>query len=100
MTGLFNPVTGDEDIVWKGVVPVQGADYYAVVDKIHGSTTGGAWLTVFESVEYKAIHRVRTSVTTAATVFGHDSTSEQEWEAEIVKAAMNPEYRRIDASAY
>lgn len=100
MTGQFNPVSGDEDLVWRSVVPVQGEDYYAVVDKIHGSTTGAAWLTVFEGTEYHVVHRVRTSVTTAATVFGHDSTSESEWESEVIKAALNPTYRKIDASAY
>lgn len=98
--GQFNPVSGDEDLVWRAVIPVKGEDYYAVVDKIHGSTTGGGWLTVFEGTEYHVVHRVRTTVSTAATVFGHDSTSADAWESEVVKAALNPEYRQIDSSAF
>lgn len=93
MSGQFNPVAGQPDIIWRTVV--EHGKWLVAVEAVHGSTTGDGWLNIWDGTTHAIIHRTRTKIKNSA-LFGVDQQGVREWEEETVKAITNPDYRRIE----
>jgi hypothetical protein len=94
MSGVFSPVPGDPDIIWKTYVHTDKGDYYASVISAREASSGAAYLYIWNP-KMEPIHRSRTAVT-ASALFGIDRKIESEWDAEITKVLQHPEYRRFE----
>lgn len=94
MSGQFNPIPGNEDIVWRTFIETDRGQYLAAVIAEHGSTAGSAHLYVW-SPDTALIHRAATRVP-SSVLFGVDRTGDVEWDAEITKVLQNKDYRRIE----
>lgn len=92
MSGQAHPNATDPDILWRTVV--ENGRYLCVVDTVHGSTRNSAFLSVFDGTDHAIIHRVPVQARPSG-LLGVNEDDVQDWEAEIIKAVVNPDYRRI-----
>jgi hypothetical protein len=94
MTGQLNPVPSDPTIVWRSIATDGPETYYLVVEEVRGTTKDDGWLYIFRGSDDAIVHR-KAVVVKPSVVFGMSPEAIKDWEAEAIKAIMNPQYREI-----
>lgn len=94
MSGQLNPVPNDPTIKWRTIANDGPDTYYIVVEEVRGTTKDDGWLYVFSGKDDSIIHR-KAVIVKPSILFGVDQNIIKDWEAEAIKAIMNPGYRTI-----